>query len=304
MKNIKIIDAVLATVLALSPSVGTAIAGDVLEGVVSRSTGSDDYKEAIDRYVNGELYKIVGGQPADPGQFPWQVSLGVSWIASPARAHFCGGSIYSSTWIVTAAHCLVRNRPEDVIVTAGTVDLNSGGQRVNVRRILIKDGYSNASNGSDVALMELMEPLKMGPQVKGISLLSEEEATVLNEDAVLTTSGFGALFQGGNVVSRLQFVDVPFVITEICNAPQSYDGDITEDMICAGQAEGGIDSCQGDSGGPLVLGAGTNPVLAGIASWGIGCGEPLKFGVYTRVATYVDWIDACVSGRSECTLKP
>ena len=50
----------------------------------------------------------------------------------------------------------------------------------------------------------------------------------------------------------------------------------------------GKDSCQGDSGGPFAC----NNKLTGIVSWGAGCADPDYAGVYTRVANYVDWIEA------------
>jgi secreted trypsin-like serine protease len=86
-------------------------------------------------------------------------------------------------------------------------------------------------------------------------------------------------------------VKVPIVSTAECNSPRSYDGDITPDMICAGFVGGGKDACGGDSGGPLfavsLLGV---PKLTGVVSWGYGCAQPNKYGVYGRVSHVLAWI--------------
>src|SRR5688500_10742089 len=66
--------------------------------------GSRPYAETVQRYLEKKKQKIVGGTAASDNAFPWQVSLGVSWIASPYDAHFCGGSVYSERWIITASH--------------------------------------------------------------------------------------------------------------------------------------------------------------------------------------------------------
>ena len=266
--------------------------------------GSKPYLEQVEKYLSGALGKIVGGKPAQPGQFPWQVSLGVSWIPEAAGAHFCGGTIYNDRWIVTASHCVDGNTPDTIVVTAGTIDLKSGGQRRSVARILMHSEYTSADAGHDVALLELLDPLALDDKnLKALPLLrGEHDQAPVADGAPASTSGCGVTQQGGTVSSTLNFVDVPVVSNATCNQPLSYDGAIQADMVCAGNPQGGTDSCQGDSGGPLV-GSGK---LAGIVSWGEGCAQPLKFGVYTRVPTYSSWIEACVAGNdpATCTVRP
>uniref|UniRef100_A0A674IXH8 Peptidase S1 domain-containing protein n=1 Tax=Terrapene triunguis TaxID=2587831 RepID=A0A674IXH8_9SAUR len=88
----------------------------------------------------------------------------------------------------------------------------------------------------------------------------------------------------------LQEAVLPVIPHEQCRSPELHGARITADMLCAGYLEGGTDACQGDSGGPLVCEEQGRATLRGIVSWGVGCGEQDKPGVYTNVARYLDWI--------------
>lgn len=81
---------------------------------------------------------------------------------------------------------------------------------------------------------------------------------------------------------------IPIVGSDACNSAESYSGRITGTMLCAG--DGTHDSCQGDSGGPLVVTDENTKYVAGIVSWGDGCGRPKKYGAYTKAPAFADWI--------------
>jgi secreted trypsin-like serine protease len=264
--------------------------------------GSDPYEETVRRYLQKQQPKIINGKLAPAGAFPWQVSLGVSWIADPFGAHFCGGSVFSERWILTAAHCAVRLNPSQIIVTAGTNRLVDGAIRRNINRIIIRKDYNRLlKHDSDIALLELRDPLPLGMPIQRVELLNPSEEVGLTETSVLTVTGWGAITEGGGPVRDLEYLDdLLFVPRETCNSTQAYNGRITTNMLCAGFRAGGKDSCQGDSGGPLTLGSGTSLRLTGIVSWGDGCAQPDRVGVYTRVANYVDWVRACVSNSPTC----
>ncbi|MCZ8077378.1 MAG: serine protease [Paucibacter sp.] len=275
------------------------------------SVGAESFDDTVDRFLNGKKPKIIGGKPVGPGSDPWQVSLDVSWIADPFASHFCGGSILNDRWIVTAAHCVVKLSPKDVIVSAGTHKLGQGGVRVNVARIIVNGGYKSTGNNHDVALLELFDPLPLtvngaiqpialGPDEPEGFVAGYEDNQSVRKGTWLRVTGWGATTEGGPQVRDLRFVEVPFVERKACNSVPAYDGGITENMLCAGQRVGGKDSCQGDSGGPLTTTSGATPRLVGIVSFGEGCGRPEKVGVYTRVARYAKWITACMATPSSC----
>jgi secreted trypsin-like serine protease len=266
--------------------------------------GNKDFDEAVQSFLTKSMPKIVGGTVAKVGAFPWQVSLGVAFIADPGRAHFCGGSLFNDRWVVTAGHCLTKLRVHDVHVVTGTNSLQPGLVRTNAKSLIVHPSY--ASDGlrelNDVGLIELDTPIRLGRASQSIALLdSKAEVGTLTARKELKVTGWGATKIGGNVVRTLRQVTVQFVGRKVCNDPLSYNKKITENMICAGSPKGKVDACQGDSGGPLVANFGDPEVkLAGIVSWGEGCALPGKYGVYTRVSKFEDWITACVSNPAEC----
>jgi len=107
---------------------------------------------------------------------------------------------------------------------------------------------------------------------------------------MLEVTGWGRTKEKGPAATILQEAEVPVVGNATCNAPDAYNGAIKSKMLCAGYQGGKIDSCEGDSGGPLVLRGKDGPVLVGVVSWGEGCAREQRYGVYTRVDAYSDWI--------------
>lgn len=218
--------------------------------------------------------KIVGGVNAGDMDNPFQVALLNKSIASNGGAQFCGGSLVQSKFVVTAAHCSDFG-PDQVQVLTGTRKLDGSGVRRDVVNISVHPGYDPSTLNNDVAVWEL------ATDATGITL-----ATLATEDGPVGSnvlvSGWGET-QAGPPPIDLQKVEVPLVAKANCNDENSYNGDITDSMLCAGHDAGGKDACQGDSGGPLTRGP-NNTVLTGVVSWGIGCALPDKFGVYARVS--------------------
>jgi secreted trypsin-like serine protease len=237
--------------------------------------------------------RILGGVTSPPDSRPWQVSLFVNGL-DPAHGHFCGGTLISTEWVVTAAHCMV---PEFLQygfrVLAGTQDLRAGGLVLDVDGYIVHEAYDADSHDNDIALVHLAPLNRSGrvvlpPRARAIPVAPLARMRTTGVEEALVT-GFGRTVEGGDLSPMLLEIVVPVVPNDVCNQPASYGGAITENMICAG--EDGEDSCQGDSGGPMVQTTSDGAInLVGVVSWGVGCGRPGKYGVYARVSRYMDWI--------------
>ena len=227
--------------------------------------------------------QVVGGQPIDISEAPWQVELVVE---ANGKSEICGGSLIAPRWVLTAAHCF--SSPTGHMHTEarlGAADIRSAGPMVTTDRVIIHHAYDKTTLANDIALVRLAAP------VSGVAIALAHDDRALIPGAVLEVTGWGAPHEGGNLASNLMRARVPLVANTACNAASSYADQIKPSMLCAGFIQGGVDACQGDSGGPIVLRqSGKPPLLVGIVSFGIGCARPQKFGVYTRVSAFADWI--------------
>eukprot|EP00079_Xenopus_tropicalis_P019867 XP_012810071.1 PREDICTED: trypsin-like [Xenopus tropicalis] len=224
--------------------------------------------------------KIVGGYTCAPNSVPYIVSLNAGY-------HFCGGSLISSQWVVSAAHCFmnkieVRLGEHDIKATEGTE------QFINSAKVIKNKGYSPRTLDNDIMLIKLATPAILNQYVSPVPLPSG----CIEPRANCLISGWGnTLSSGSNYPNLLQCVSAPVLTADECN--KAYPGEITQNMICVGFLEGGKDSCQGDSGGPVVC----NGELQGIVSWGYGCAEKNYPGVYTKVCNYNAWIESTVAAN-------
>ncbi|XP_076011312.1 transmembrane protease serine 3 [Genypterus blacodes] len=228
--------------------------------------------------------RIVGGNFSRAGQFPWQVSLHYR------NEHLCGGSIISTTWILTAAHCMYGfSDPSMWSVHVGlTEQPGHGAQSLAVEQIVYHARYRDKALDYDIALMRLSESLHFNGLVEPICLPNYGEE--FEEGTMCWISGWGATEDGGQGSLELRSAQVALISTKTCNQQQVYGGFISPWMLCAGYLEGGVDSCQGDSGGPLSCEDASVWKLIGATSWGMGCAMPSKPGVYTRITQALSWV--------------
>lgn len=238
--------------------------------------------------------RIIGGKPVKPGQYPWAAAIHAYSSRQKKWIQYCGGSLINARWVVTAAHCSVRKHH---VVVIGRHDLRLTDGKIHKIENVIKHGsYKSKTKDSDIALIKLSSP----SGEKAVRLLQDEQLTAADEDA--TVIGWGHTEYKGNASPVLKFVDIKFVARDTCkNSYSKIYRNITDNMLCAGEHL--KDSCQGDSGGGLlVLGEDKQTdsylhYLAGVVSFGKGCGKQEFPGVYTRVTNFRDWINDTITAN-------
>jgi len=234
--------------------------------------------------------RIINGTFASQGEYPAQGYLSIDLDDDGAGDAFCGGTLVGTRQFLTAAHCATDDVGADLPPSAFEVRLGD----VN-RSPVSPDSYEVVANVTH----ELYNPVTFRNDVAMLTLARtttyEVARVVDNTETSLWAPGTLARIVGwgrinptpGNTTTSqfLREADVPIVTDQRCS--DSYGADFFVDtMVCAADAPGTAaprDTCNGDSGGPLYVPDGGFFALAGLTSWGDGCANPAKPGVYTRI---------------------
>jgi len=249
------------------------------------------------------VLSLVGGKDTIRNSYPWMAALGLT-IKKPFEKKFewfCGGSYIGSNMVLTAAHCVNDSRFPLDIVRLGAHDLSiedeASADDYKVEKIHIHPSYLKAPF-FDIAIIILKtedSSIKRNPNVSPICLPSSGSTDFLAAPGnYVTVAGWGATGSRKNRVDILQEVEVTVTNHKRCRQVYKDLGgiDLDSSILCAGHDEGGRDACQGDSGGGLFAQNEETLVWTqvGVVSAGIGCGVKDIPGLYTRVESYLDWI--------------
>ncbi|KAL4697527.1 hypothetical protein H8959_003225 [Pygathrix nigripes] len=272
--------------------------------------------------------RIVGGALASESKWPWQVSLhfgtthicggtliDAQWVLTAAHCFFVSGTTRKD-WLqidffveedcgsdAASERCQAGTGPRSSVALAGPgrrswragrcmrapATCTSCLRQPPSQEIIINSNYTDEEDDYDIALMRLSKPLTLSAHIHPACLPMHGQTFSLNETCWIT--GFGKTRETDDKTSPfLREVQVNLIDFKKCNDYLVYDSYLTPRMMCAGDLRGGRDSCQGDSGGPLVCEQNNRWYLAGVTSWGTGCGQRNKPGVYTKVTEVLPWI--------------
>uniref|UniRef100_A0A8C4VMC5 Enteropeptidase n=1 Tax=Gopherus evgoodei TaxID=1825980 RepID=A0A8C4VMC5_9SAUR len=231
--------------------------------------------------------RIVGGSDAKEGAWPWVVSLFFN------ERPTCGASLISDEWLVSAAHCvygrnLIPSQWKAVLGLHTTLNLTYPQTVIEkIDQIVINPHYNKRTKDSDIAMMHLQFKVNYTDYIQPICLPEASQQFLPGMNCSI--AGWGRTTNQGSTANILQEAEVPLITNEKCQQ-MLPEYNITENMMCAGYDEGGVDSCQGDSGGSLMSQDNNRWLLAGVTSFGYQCALPQHPGVYVRVTQFVDWI--------------
>ncbi|EAT42004.1 AAEL006414-PA [Aedes aegypti] len=222
--------------------------------------------------------RIVGGYVDHIESVPYTVSI---YLVD--GKHFCGGSLISSEWVLTAAHCVYHRKPSELKIRIGSNYRNKDGMIREVQQIIMHEQYNPMfSLNYDVAVLRLDQRVSNKQQsVDWIRLADSGSSYYVGMKCLV--SGWGQTMNPKETHTRIKSAMLEVVALSVCREMLRPNA-VTENMMCAGGLRD--DSCQGDSGGPLIC----DGRLEGIVSWGKGCGVVGNPGVYTYVPSVRRWI--------------
>ncbi|XP_068723499.1 chymotrypsinogen A-like [Montipora capricornis] len=245
--------------------------------------------------VRPAFSRVINGQNASPHSWPWQVSLRIK------NRHICGGSLIKRDWIVTAAHCVYRDSsPSAYQVVVGGHRLSgrtSVQQTFDVIKLFKHSGFTMNNLKDDIAVLQLAGYVKLSDKVNTVCL--PEQHADLNSICYIT--GWG-LTSAGQPARILQQARLPLASHSECE--RSFPFGILDQNahLCAGASGSG--GCNGDSGGPLACEVNGKWVLHGAVSFGQRNCPTTHHTVFTRITSYVDWINDKTGGVSTAPTPP
>ncbi|XP_046956740.1 complement factor D [Lynx rufus] len=229
--------------------------------------------------------RILGGREAESHARPYMASVQVN------GKHVCGGFLVSERWVLSAAHCVedLADGKLQVLLGAHSLSQPEPSKRLyDVLRAVPHPDSRPDTIDHDLLLLQLSEKAELGPAVQPLAWQRLDRDVAAG--TLCDVAGWGVVTHAGRRPDRLQQLQLRVLDRATCNQRTYHDGTITQSMMCGESNR--RDTCKGDSGGPLVCGGVAEAV---VTSGSRVCGNRKKPGIYTRLASYVAWIDGVMA---------
>lgn len=233
-------------------------------------------------------YAIVKGADAAPGEFPYIAGL----VDMSSAKVFCGGTLLSEQYVLTAAGCLQSRQASTLGVLVGDVDYTTGTDTntaalYQVSAFIVHPNFDPKTRLNDIALIKLAKPVTFNAGVRAALLPSTNQ---LFTNSKVDLAGWGATSMGGLDSTKLQKTQTTVITNTAC---AQYYGTLPNSQLCTFTR--GTGSCSKDTGGPLTLKIQQQTFVVGVISYAMGCASSYP-EVNTRVTSYVPWIKSNAPG--------
>ncbi|XP_052865731.1 protein masquerade [Anopheles cruzii] len=253
-------------------------------------------------WSNHRKGRVVGGEDGENGEWCWQVAL-----INSLNQYLCGAALIGTQWVLTAAHCVTNivRSGDAIYVRVGDYDLtrkygSPGAQTLRVATTYIHHNHNSQTLDNDIALLKLHGQAELRDGVCLVCLPARGVSHAAGKRCTVT--GYGYMGEAGPIPLRVREAEIPIVSDAECirkvNAVTEKIFILPASSFCAGGEEGN-DACQGDGGGPLVCQDDGFFELAGLVSWGFGCGRVDVPGVYVKVSSFIGWINQIISVNNQ-----
>jgi len=225
---------------------------------------------------NSSSNRVIGGDPSILGMFRWQASF---------KDGYCGASIISDRWLLTAAHCITSDdisNPESSYVRVGSLSKIEGGVKHYLERVIKNEGYDDdfVRTGNDVALLKTRTVITFNDYVHPICLPSSD--LCLSAGSEMWVSGYGI---SNEIDENAMFFGKTFLSTfDDCMA--TYPG-LSESVTCVRATS---TACNGDSGGPLSTRINQVWYNYGSVSFGKVFCPTNEYSGFSRTTYFINWI--------------
>lgn len=247
------------------------------------------------------IHNIAGGVKSLKAEFPHMTRLGIGEDESKIE-WYCGGTLISDKFILTAAHCIYSRFGTINWALLGDPESTLVQIHIKIINNIIHPNFNYSEHYHDIALSELNEKISFSRNIRPACLYLERE---MEDDPLLVVSGWGSTEFGAEGSKDLLKATVSLYTYQECKKKYSGSlkklskGIVDDIQFCAGGRTEVKDTCQGDSGGPIQMNVRNTNFqriysIVGITSFGKICGFVNQPGVYTRLYPYIGWIESIV----------